>query len=425
MASSWVPDMDPASDFSLANIPFGIISTPDDPEPHAAVAIGSCALDLKVLSAGIDLAQVFPGIDALALTDAFYQPTLNAFAAMGRAVHRQVRAGIQDLLSTTTTHPSLLRDNASLRAKALIPQSKARMHLPMAIGDYTDFYAGYHHAYAVGVMFRGPDNALQPNYLHLPVGYHGRASSVVVSGTPVHRPVGQILLDPTAQPKQPVTAPSRKLDIELELGCFIARGNEMGTAVPVGEADEHIFGYVLLNDWSARDVQTWEYVPLGPFNGKNFATTISPWVVLADALEPFRARGVENATELQGYLREGREESVFNIRLEVDLTSEFAMPSNVTLRTRCRRLMQFASGRGRHDHHWPHQLQAPDLVVPADDCPPHAGRLSAAHRRPARLGYHQRPGRRRRAGESAGDDRERQEGGAAGGHGRADFSEGW
>ncbi|KAK4099467.1 Fumarylacetoacetase [Parathielavia hyrcaniae] len=335
MASSWVPDMDSASDFSLANIPFGIISTPDDPKPHAAVAIGSYALDLKVLCASTDLTQIFPGTRGLA--EAFSQPALNAFAEMGRAVHRQVRAGIQDLLSTATAHPSVLRDNTALRARALLPQSTVKMHLPMAIGDYTDFYAGYHHAHAVGVMFRGPDNALQPNYLHLPVGYHGRTSSVVVSGTPVRRPVGQILLPPpppppadpaeAAQqppppPSRPVTAPSRKLDMELELGCFLGgAGNEMGTAVPVDGADEHIFGYVLLNDWSARDVQTWEYVPLGPFNGKNFATTVSPWVVPADALEPFRARGIENATELQGYLREEREDNVFDIRLEVDLTT--------------------------------------------------------------------------------------------------------
>ncbi|AEO59136.1 hypothetical protein MYCTH_2307146 [Thermothelomyces thermophilus ATCC 42464] len=319
MASSWVPDMDPASDFSLANIPFGIISTTADPAPHAAVAIGSFVLDLKVLSANVDLSQIFPGIDGLA--EAFSQPTLNAFAQMGRAVHRRVRSALQDLLSKKTAHPAVLRDNAALRSQALLPQSAVRMHLPMAIGDYTDFYAGYHHAYAVGVMFRGPENALQPNYLHLPVGYHGRASSVVVSGTPIRRPVGQILPDPAAEPKRPVTAPSRKLDIELELGCFIARGNHMGDAIPVGDAEEHIFGYVLLNDWSARDVQTWEYVPLGPFNGKNFATTISPWVVLADALEPFRTRGIENATELQGYLKEPREERVFDVRLEVDLTT--------------------------------------------------------------------------------------------------------
>ncbi|KAL2198085.1 hypothetical protein P885DRAFT_33772 [Corynascus similis CBS 632.67] len=320
MTSSWVPDIDPASDFSLANIPFGIISTAAEPEPHAAVAIGSFALDLKVLMANTDLGKIFPGISGLA--EAFSQPTLNAFAEMGRAVHRQVRSALQDLLSTATTHPGVLRDNATLRSQALLPLSTVTMHLPMAIGDYTDFYAGYHHAYAVGSMFRGPENALQPNYLHLPVGYHGRASSVVVSGTPIRRPVGQILLDPAAGgPRQPVTEPSRKLDIELELGCFVARGNKMGASVPLDQAEEHIFGYVLLNDWSARDVQTWEYVPLGPFNGKNFATTISPWVVLADALEPFRARGIENKTELQGYLREAREESVFDIKLEVDLTT--------------------------------------------------------------------------------------------------------
>ncbi|KAL2022452.1 hypothetical protein VTK56DRAFT_5281 [Thermocarpiscus australiensis] len=321
MASSWVPDIDPRSDFSLANIPFGIVTNPDDPAPHAAVAIGSYVLDLKVLTANSDIAKVFPGIDGL--TDVFSQPTLNAFARLGRAVHRQVREGIQDLLSANTRHPEVLRDDDVLRKKALIPQRSVRMHLPMEIGDYTDFYAGYHHAHAVGAMFRGPANALQPNYLHLPVGYHGRASSVVVSGTPVRRPVGQILLDPAvaAEPKQPVTAPTRRLDFELELGCFVARPNGMGEPVSVREAEEHIFGYVLLNDWSARDIQTWEYVPLGPFNGKNFATTISPWVVLADALEPFRVKGIENGTPLQGYLKEAKEENVFDIQLEVDLTT--------------------------------------------------------------------------------------------------------
>ncbi|KAH6617143.1 hypothetical protein F5144DRAFT_384665 [Chaetomium tenue] len=323
MESSWVPDIDPASDFSLANIPFGIISTPDDPAPHAAIAIGSYALDLKVLSTAPDLlSQLSPNIPGLA--SAFSQPTLNTFASLGRPIHRQVRSALQNLLSTTTTHPSLLRDNPPLRARALLPQSTIRTHLPMAIGDYTDFYAGYHHAFAVGAMFRGPAHALQPNYLHLPVGYHGRASSIVVSGTPIHRPTGQILLQPPQageQQPQPVTGPSRKLDIELELGCFLGRGNEMGRGIGVDEAEEYIFGYVLLNDWSARDVQTWEYVPLGPFNGKNFASTVSPWVVLADALEPFRTRGVqvEGRPEVLGYLREGRAEGVFDIALEVDL----------------------------------------------------------------------------------------------------------
>ncbi|KAK4186394.1 hypothetical protein QBC35DRAFT_501463 [Podospora australis] len=320
--SSWIPNISPASDFSLANIPFGIVSTSPSSSPSAAIAIGDHVLDLKALfESENDLTPVYPGVDITSLKEAFSQPTLNAFAQLGRPVHRVVRTGIQDLLREDTPFSSILKDNEPLKQKALLPQRAVKMHLPMAIGDYTDFYAGYHHAYAVGVMFRGPENALQPNYMHLPVGYHGRASSIVVSGTPIHRPVGQILLDPKAEPKVPVTGPTRKLDIELELGCFIARGNRMGEAIDVKEAEEYIFGYVLLNDWSARDIQTWEYVPLGPFNGKNFASTISPWVVLADALEPFRAKGIENTTELQEYLKEGREEGVFDIRLEVDLTT--------------------------------------------------------------------------------------------------------
>jgi fumarylacetoacetase len=200
----------------------------------------------------------------------------------------------------------------------LVLRDEARNHLPMEVGDYTDFYAGYHHAYHVGVMFRGPSQALQPNYTHLPVGYHGRASSVVVSGTAIRRPRGQIR--PGAS-NPPVVSPSRELDIELELGCLISIPNTMGESVPIANAEEHIFGYVLLNDWSARDIQGWEYVPLGPFNGKNFATTISPWVVLADALDPYRTKGLHNSTPLQWYLEERDEANVFDIKLEVSLTS--------------------------------------------------------------------------------------------------------
>ncbi|KAK0709920.1 hypothetical protein B0T26DRAFT_723503 [Lasiosphaeria miniovina] len=319
MAESWVP-VAPSSDFSLANIPFGIISTSADPTPHAAVAIGAEALDLKMLISQHGLEKTFPGIDGL--EGVFSQPTLNAFARLGSGVHRSVRRRLQEILGTAPSSSSLLRDDEELRARALIAQKKVKMHLPMDIGDYTDFYAGYHHAHAVGVMFRGLQNALQPNYSHLPVGYHGRASSIVVSGTPIHRPVGQILLDPAAEPKQPTAGPSRRLDIELELGCFISRPNKMGESVDVNDANPgHIFGYVLLNDWSARDIQTWEYVPLGPFNGKNFATTISPWVVLADALKPFRAKAVDNPTPLQDYLKEQQTDNVFDIDLEVELTT--------------------------------------------------------------------------------------------------------
>lgn len=323
---TWVPGVDPDSDFSLANVPFGIVSTPDADDPHAATAIGSHVLDLKVLSEQPDFTHVFPSLKDHG--HVFSAPSLNAFAALDRAVHREVRLTLQDLLSEGTKHPDFLRDNPSLREKALVPINKVNLHLPMEIGDYTDFYAGYHHAFGVGSMWRGPANALQPNYLHLPVGYHGRASSIVVSGSPIVRPRGQIITDPTADgPKQPAVLPSRRLDFELELGCFVARGNSIGTSIAVGSAeDDHIFGYVLVNDWSARDIQNWEYVPLGPFNGKNFATTISPWVVTPDALGSFRAEGiaVQGRPEVQEYLREENRENVFDIKCEIDLTSKLS-----------------------------------------------------------------------------------------------------
>lgn len=321
-SSTWVPDVHPDSDFSLANIPFGIVTTSDNHAPRAVTAIGSHVLDLKVLLDQTEAGGIFPYLKDHG--NVFDSPTLNKFAELGRDIHRQVRTTIQDLLSVDTKHPEFLKDNADLRAMALLPKAKVMMRLPMQIGDYTDFYAGYHHAFGVGSMWRGPANALQPNYTHLPVGYHGRASSIVVSGYPIKRPVGQIITDPAAEPKQPTVRPSQKLDIELELGCFIARGNQMGTPIGVDEADDHIFGYVLLNDWSARDIQNWEYVPLGPFNGKNFASTISPWVITPDALEPFRSKGIEldARPELQDYLKEARAENVFDVQCEIDLTSK-------------------------------------------------------------------------------------------------------
>ncbi|KAK7993804.1 hypothetical protein PG989_007185 [Apiospora arundinis] len=338
MTSSWVPDVTPESPFSLANIPFGIISTKDEPTPRPAVAIGTHALDLKALDGGIGLGEIVP--DLKGHEHVFQQTTLNAFAALGRPVHQQVRKALRDLLTSGSSSQAAqqLQENAELRQKALIPLSQVKMHMPMAIGDYTDFYAGYHHAFAVGSMFRGPAAALQPNYTHLPVGYHGRASSIVVSGTPVRRPWGQILLDPAAEPKQPTTAPCRRLDFELELGCFISKSSEQGTPVGIDEAEHHIFGYVLLNDWSARDIQSWEYVPLGPFNSKNFASTISPWVVLADALEPFRTKGIENKTPVQEYMKEKKAETAIDINLEVDITTPEGDTTTIT-RTSAKQLM--------------------------------------------------------------------------------------
>ncbi|KAJ6440605.1 fumarylacetoacetase [Purpureocillium lavendulum] len=313
---SWL-NIAPDSHFSIANIPFGIISTPSDATPRPAVAIGDYALDLKAFAAG-------GGFDASAdikksAAAVFSSPTLNAFAAQGRAFHRAVRAHLQAVLSADTEHPQLLRDNESLRKAALVPRSEVQNHLPMAVGDYTDFYAGKNHAYNVGVLFRGPDNALQPNYLHLPVAYHGRASSVVVSGTPLRRPWGQILKDPKAEPKVPALATAQKLDLELEMGMFICRENQLGSPVPVDEADDYIFGYVLMNDWSARDLQAWEYVPLGPFTAKNLGTSISAWVVLADALADAKGAGIPNDTPLLPYLQEKKKDNVLQIDLEVDL----------------------------------------------------------------------------------------------------------
>ena len=318
MASkSWFP-IPKSSHFSLANIPFGIISTAKNELPRPAVAIGDYALDLAAFS-GRNGFSLVPNIQKH--LHVFSLPTLNAFAALGRPVHRQIRRFIQDVFRIDTPFPDTLKHNKTLQAECLVPLKDVQMQLPMQIGDYTDFYAGKNHAYNVGMMFRGPANALQPNYLHLPVGYHGRASSIVISGTPIRRPNGQMLVDPTIEPKNPSLGPSKRLDIELELGAFVCRENKMGEPILISEAAESIFGLVLMNDWSARDIQMWEYVPLGPFNAKNFGTSISPWVVLTDALEPFRTTSIENRTKLLPYLLE-EEDNVFDVRLEVDLARE-------------------------------------------------------------------------------------------------------
>ncbi|KAK5163178.1 hypothetical protein LTR04_002719 [Oleoguttula sp. CCFEE 6159] len=319
---SWLP-IESDSHFSLRNIPFGVISTPSSPTPRPAVAVGDQALDLSVFAAhnGFSaLSTIQPHLSV------FSQPTLNAFAALGRPIHRVVRGYLQSVFSVDTPFPHVLKDNPDLQEEALIPLRLVTNHLPMQIGDYTDFYAGLNHAYNVGVLFRGPANALQPNYKHLPVGYHGRSSSICVSGTTIRRPNGQIVANPTADPKVPVFSECKKLDIELELGAFVCKANKLGEPVPIGEAEDSLFGLVLMNDWSARDIQAWEYVPLGPFNSKNFGTTISAWVVLADALEPFMSKGMDNDTELLPYLKEKREKNMPDVKLEVDLIS---CPMNV------------------------------------------------------------------------------------------------
>ncbi|XP_043844073.1 fumarylacetoacetase [Dromiciops gliroides] len=263
------------SDFPIQNLPYGVFSTPENPRQRIGVAIGDQILDLSVIK------HLFTGPVLSGHQDVFEQPTLNRFMGLGYAAWKEARVYLQNLLSAGK---ATLRDDATLRKRAFTPQASATMHLPATIGDYTDFYSSRQHATNVGIMFRGKENALMPNWLHLPVGYHGRASSVVVSGTPIRRPVGQLCPDET---KPPVHGASKLLDFELEMAFFVGPGNKLGEPIPINKAHEHIFGMVLMNDWSARDIQKWEYIPLGPFLGKSFGTTISPWVVPMEALMPF------------------------------------------------------------------------------------------------------------------------------------------
>jgi fumarylacetoacetase len=316
-SESWL-SIPKGSHFSLANIPFGIITTPASPNPHAGIAIGDYVLDLYLFAThgGFSYLESFSS-EQVGL---FSQSTLNQFAAAGQEFHKQVRRYLQDVFSSVTTVPQALRDNQAARDGALFPKEHVKTHLPMKVTGYTDFFAGKNHAYNCGCIFRDPQKALQPNYLHLPVGYSSRASSVVVSGTPVRRPLGQYLANPGDD--KSVFGPCQKLDIELELGAFLCKGNAMGEPIPIDKAEGYIFGFVLLNDWSARDIQAWEAVPLGPFNAKNFASTISPWVVLKDALEPFHVPGLLNDTELHPYLRQERQDNVYDINLQAEIKSK-------------------------------------------------------------------------------------------------------
>ncbi len=304
-------DVPTGSDFSIHNLPYGVFRPSAGARPRIGVAIGDAVLDLSVLAERGLLSG-----RALGDGDAFRQPTLNAFMALGRPAWREARARLTRFLRVSD---STIRDNRPLRLAALHPMASVEMLLPATIGDYTDFYSSREHATNVGTMFRGPDNALQENWLHLPVGYHGRASSVVVSGTDIRRPMGQTKADDADSPSY---GPSRLMDFELEMGFFVGPGNALGEPIPIDEAAEHIFGMVLVNDWSARDIQKWEYVPLGPFLGKNFGTSISPWVVTMEAIEPFRCAGpTQDDPEPLDYLKNPGD-CAYDISLEVLLQSE-------------------------------------------------------------------------------------------------------
>lgn len=275
--SSWVQSANvPDCDFPIQNLPFGIFRRRGaNEQPRVGVAIGEMVLDL-VDAAGRAPSEFIGNAEAL---EACGQASLNALMALGRRPLRVLRETIGNALDVTNSVAQ-----AEMKA-ALIPMSDVELFLPAQIGDYTDFYASIYHATNVGSMFR-PDNALLPNYKYVPIGYHGRASSVVLSETPVQRPVGQRKGPNDAEPS---VGASRSLDYECEVGVFIGAGNALGSTIPLSEAEQHMFGLCLVNDWSARDVQSWEYQPLGPFLAKNFATTLSPWVITIDALEPFRA----------------------------------------------------------------------------------------------------------------------------------------
>ncbi|XP_071237090.1 fumarylacetoacetase [Salvelinus alpinus] len=309
--------IDEKSDFSYHNLPYGVFSTPDNSRHRIGVAIGDQILDLSVIK------SLFRGPVLSNHQDVFDQPTLNAFMGLGYEAWREARRSLQQLLSANET---TLRDDVSLRSRAFFHQSSAMMHLPAEIGDYTDFYSSRDHATNVGIMFRGKENALMPNWLRLPVGYHGRASSIVVSGTPIRRPSGQMRPD---QSKPPVFGQSKQLDIELEMAFFVGGGNRLGEPIPIERAHQHIFGMVLMNDWSARDIQAWEYVPLGPFLGKNFGTTISPWVVPMEALLPFAEPNTVQDPKPLPYLCHD-DAFTFNINLFVSVKGE-AMKEAATI----------------------------------------------------------------------------------------------
>ena len=301
--------VEPDSHFPLQNLPYGVFSPTPRDEPRAGVRIGDHVLDLAVIqnSGLLDSADLPEGV--------FSYPVLNPFMELAREQHRITRLLIHGLLRE---EEPTLRDDPVLRGRALLPVASVTMQFPVGIHDYTDFYSSREHATNVGIMFRGKENALMPNWLHLPVGYHGRAGSIVLSGQPVVRPYGQTM---PPDGETPVFGPCRLMDFELEMGFFVGAGNTQGSSVAVDDAGEHIFGMVIVNDWSARDIQKWEYQPLGPFNAKNFATSISPWVVTMDALAPFRCAAPEQDPEPLSYMKESNR-GTYDINLEVEIAAE-------------------------------------------------------------------------------------------------------
>jgi fumarylacetoacetase len=305
---SWI-NYNNECDFSIYNIPFGIYSKQGGNKRVASI-IGDKVIDIYELFKTGYLAE-FPNLNSTVLENDF----LNDFISLGKETTTKVREKIQFIFSTENGE---LNKNSEHQQSILKNTSEVELHLPIKIENYTDFYSSMDHARNVGTMFRDPENALLPNWKHLPVGYHGRASSITVSGTNFHRPMGQTKA-PDAE--NPVFGPSKLLDFELEMGFVIGKNSELGNAISTDEAGDYIFGLSLFNDWSARDIQTWEYVPLGPFLSKNFCSTLSPWIVTIEALEPFRIKGPEQNPKVLDYLS-FKKDFHFDVNLEVAIKPE-------------------------------------------------------------------------------------------------------
>ncbi|TVR81456.1 MAG: fumarylacetoacetase [Saprospirales bacterium] len=302
---SWV-HVSPDSDFPIQNIPFGI-AIPPGRTPRVCTIIGDKVVDLLE---AYDLG-LFDGVGVQ--RSVFKNRYINELMALGKEKTREIRQRISELLRVEDPHHAELHSG-----RILVSVSQCKMMMPVKVGDYTDFYSSEEHATNVGTMFRDPENALLPNWKHLPVGYHGRASSIVVSGTPIHRPMGQTI-PPDSQ--QPVFGPSKLLDFELEMAFVVGKETRLGQRISTEEAEDYIFGLVLFNDWSARDIQKWEYVPLGPFLAKSFASTVSPWVVTLDALEPFRTVGPDQDPKVLPYLQYSGKKN-YDLNLEVAIQTE-------------------------------------------------------------------------------------------------------
>lgn len=305
------------TDFPIQNIPFGVFLTRDD-----IITIGTRIGDYAIDLGALHQLGYFEGIPLT--DDIFLQDSLNDFIADGRKTWRSVRQRIAEIFDVNNTK---LKDNADHCQTVLFTLDEIEMQMPVVVGDYTDFYSSKEHATNVGKMFRDPDNALLPNWLHMPVGYHGRSSSIIPSGIPVHRPQGQKL------PKgadNPIFGPSRLVDFELEMAFITTAANALGQPIPIDEAENQIFGMVIFNDWSARDIQKWEYVPLGPFLAKSFASSISPWIVTLDALEPFRTESPKPVKKLLPYLVSKNNKKSFDINLEVGITPKDSTETIVT-----------------------------------------------------------------------------------------------